>query len=45
MQNRREFIKGSTVFAAMMAAAPTVLRAQGAQRVFKVGMIGGGGRC
>ncbi|MCL2103962.1 MAG: Gfo/Idh/MocA family oxidoreductase [Kiritimatiellaeota bacterium] len=44
MQNRREFIKGSTVFAAMMAAAPTVLRAQGAARVFKVGMIGAGGR-
>jgi len=44
MQNRREFIKGSTVFAAMMAAAPTVLRAQAAPRVFKVGMIGAGGR-
>jgi len=44
MQNRREFIKGSTVFAAMMAAAPTVLRAQGAKKVFKVGMIGAGGR-
>jgi len=45
MQNRREFIKGSTVFAAMMAAAPTVLWAQTAQRIFKVGMIGAGGRC
>jgi len=38
-------MKGATVFAAMMAAAPTVVRAQGAKRVFKVGMIGGGGRC
>ena len=38
-------MKGSAVFAAMMAAAPTVLRAQDVKRVFKVGMIGGGGRC
>ena len=45
MQNRREFIKGSTVFAAMMAAAPTITVAQGAKKVFKVGMIGAGGRC
>ena len=45
MQNRREFIKGSTVFAAMMAAAPTITIAQGAKKVFKVGMIGAGGRC
>jgi predicted dehydrogenase len=45
MQNRREFIKGSTVFAAMMAAAPTIVSAQGAPRTFKVGMIGAGGRC
>jgi len=45
MQNRREFIKGSTVFAAMMAAAPTIVSAQGAARTFKVGMIGAGGRC
>ncbi|MDD2460404.1 MAG: Gfo/Idh/MocA family oxidoreductase [Kiritimatiellia bacterium] len=45
MQNRREFIKGSSVFAAMMAAAPTVSMAQNAPRVFKVGMIGAGGRC
>ncbi len=43
--NRREFVKGSAVFGAMMAAAPSVLRAQGAGRVFKVGMIGAGGRC
>jgi len=45
MQNRRDFIKGSTVFAAMMAAAPTITLAQGAKKVFKVGMIGAGGRC
>ena len=45
MQNRREFIKSSTVFAAMMAAAPTIVVGQGAARVFKVGMIGAGGRC
>ena len=44
MQSRREFVKGSMVFGAMMAAAPTIL-AQGAKRVFKVGMIGAGGRC
>jgi len=43
--NRREFVKGSTVFAAMMAAAPTIVSAQGAKKVFKVGMIGAGGRC
>jgi predicted dehydrogenase len=45
MQNRREFIKGTAVFGAMMAAAPTITIAQGAKRVFKVGMIGAGGRC
>ena len=43
--NRREFVKGSSVFAAMMAAAPTIVVGQGAPRVFKVGMIGAGGRC
>ena len=37
-------MKKSSVFAAMMAAAPAVLRAQDAKRVFKVGMIGAGGR-
>ena len=31
--------------AAMMAAAPTISIAQNAPRVFKVGMIGAGGRC
>ena len=41
MHNRREFIKSSAVFGAMMAAAPTIM-AQGAKRVFKVGMIGAG---
>ncbi len=45
MQNRREFIKGSGVFTAMMAAAPSIVVGQGAARVFKVGMIGAGGRC
>jgi predicted dehydrogenase len=44
MQNRREFIKGSSVFAAMMAAAPTIVVGQGAARVFKVGLVGCGGR-
>ena len=33
------------MFAAMMAAAPTISIAQNAPRVFKVGMIGAGGRC
>ena len=45
MQNRREFMKGSSVFAAMMAAAPSIVVGQGAARVFKVGMIGAGSRC
>lgn len=45
MQNRREFMTKSAVFGAMMAAAPTISFAQGAGRVFKVGMIGAGGRC
>ncbi len=44
MQNRRDFIKSASVFAAMMAAAPTILRAQGAARTFKVAMIGSGRR-
>jgi len=29
----------------MMAAAPTIVVGQGAKKVFKVGMIGAGGRC
>lgn len=45
MQNRREFIKRSSMFSAMMAAAPNIVVGQGAPRVFKVGMIGAGGRC
>ena len=44
MQNRRDFIKSASVFSAMMAAAPTILRAQGAARTFKVGIIGSGRR-
>lgn len=44
MQNRREFIKGSAVFAAMMAAAPSIVIGQGAARTFKVGLVGCGGR-
>lgn len=44
MQNRREFMKSSALFGTMMAAAPTIM-AQGAKKVFKVGMIGAGGRC
>jgi myo-inositol 2-dehydrogenase / D-chiro-inositol 1-dehydrogenase len=44
MQNRRAFMKGSAVFATMMAAAPTILKAQGAPRVFKVAVVGCGGR-
>ena len=44
MQNRREFVKGSAVFAAMMAAAPSIVVGQGASRVFKVGLVGCGGR-
>lgn len=44
MQNRRAFIKGSAVFATMMATAPTILKAQGSPRVFKVAVVGCGGR-
>lgn len=44
MQNRRDFIKSATVFSAMMAAAPTMIRAQGASRTFKIGIIGSGRR-
>jgi len=44
MQNRREFIKNASVFSAMMAAAPTIVSAQGAARTFKVAMIGSGRR-
>ncbi len=44
MQNRRDFIKSASVFSAMMASAPTILRAQGAARTFKVAMIGSGRR-
>jgi myo-inositol 2-dehydrogenase/D-chiro-inositol 1-dehydrogenase len=42
--NRREFIKSSSVFAAMMAAAPSIVVGQGAPREFKVGLVGCGGR-
>ena len=44
MQNRRAFVKSSAMFTAMMAAAPTILKAQGAPRVFKVAVVGCGGR-
>ena len=44
MHNRRDFIKSASVFSAMMAAAPTILRAQGAARTFKVAIIGSGRR-
>ena len=44
MDNRRSFMKKSAVFTAMMASAPTIIRAQGATRNFKVGLIGAGGR-
>jgi len=44
MQNRRDFIKSASVFSAMMAAAPTISRAQGASRTFKVAIIGSGRR-
>ncbi|HPA18452.1 MAG TPA: Gfo/Idh/MocA family oxidoreductase [Verrucomicrobiae bacterium] len=44
MQNRREFIRGATALSAMMAAAPSLVRGQGAPRVFKVGLIGSGRR-
>ena len=44
MQNRRDFIKNASVFSAMMAAAPTIVSAQGAARTFKVAMIGSGRR-
>ena len=39
--NRRNFIKAGAVAA---VAAPSILRAEGAKRVFKVGIVGCGGR-
>ncbi len=44
MQNRRDFIKSASVFSAMMTAAPAIIRAQGASRTFKIGIIGSGRR-
>ena len=44
MDNRRSFIKKSAVFSAMMASAPSIVKAQGAAKTFKVGLIGAGGR-
>ncbi|MFO7937330.1 MAG: Gfo/Idh/MocA family oxidoreductase [Kiritimatiellia bacterium] len=44
MHNRRDFMKKASVFSAMMAAAPAVLKAQEAKRVFKIGIIGSGRR-
>jgi len=44
MQNRREFIKGAAVFSTVMAAAPSIVSAQGAGRTFKVALIGSGRR-
>ncbi len=44
MDNRRSFMKKSAVFSAMMASAPSILKAQGAAKTFKVGLIGAGGR-
>jgi hypothetical protein len=44
MDNRRSFMKKSAVFSAMMASAPAIIRAQGAARTFKVGLVGAGGR-
>jgi len=44
MQNRREFLKSSAMFSAMVAVAPSVVVGQGAPRTFKVGLIGCGGR-
>jgi len=44
MQNRRDFIKSASVFSTMMAAAPTILRAQGSARTFRIGIIGSGRR-
>jgi predicted dehydrogenase len=44
MQNRRAFIKGTTAFGAVLAAAPTVGLGQEARRVFKFALVGCGGR-
>ncbi len=41
--NRRDFIKSSALFAGAVGA-PAILKAQGAKRVVKVGLIGCGGR-
>lgn len=42
--NRRMFIKGSAAFTTLAFGAPAILRAQGAGREFKVGIVGCGGR-
>jgi len=43
MQNRRAFIKQTTAFGAVLAAAPSITLGQG-QRVFKFALVGCGGR-
>jgi len=43
MQNRRAFIKRTTAFGAVLAAAPSITLGQG-QRVFKFALVGCGGR-
>ena len=42
--NRRTFMKQSAVVSAMMAAAPSIVIGQEVKRVFKVGVVGCGGR-
>ncbi|MDD4869597.1 MAG: Gfo/Idh/MocA family oxidoreductase [Kiritimatiellae bacterium] len=44
MHNRREFIKKSAAFSAIMAMSSSFAIGQGTKRVFKVGMIGSGRR-
>ena len=40
---RKDFIKSSALFAGAVSA-PSILKAEGAKRVFKVGIVGCGGR-
>ncbi len=43
MTNRRDFMK-HTALASAIAAAPSIVSAQGAAREFKIGLVGSGGR-
>lgn len=44
MPTRREFLKEAAALTAVITTAPSVVRGQGASRLFKVGLIGSGRR-